>query len=365
MDLIKLLLVKLKLKPIILYLYGCFKQNQYMQNNDKPRIYFMMIPTYGNLGDQAITEGTLKFLRDWFDKYEIVQVYLEKTYESIPAIKRAYKDKDLILLQGGGNMGTLWQYIENYRRFVIKHLRKCTIISMPVTATFTNNKYGIKELKKSKKVYSKCKELIIFAREIYSYEFLKREFNKQKIYLCPDIVYYLHNQVELSFEDCRKGLLLCFRHDKESINEQQVEEVLRQIFSINKKIRIYDTSVIRNIDAKCRDIEIQAAFNAIGSAKVMITDRMHGMIFSFLTKTPCVVLRALDKKIEGSYKWIENCPYITLIDRMDYETILEGISKIINFEPDYTDYKFSDYFNSMKEIINISIKDNLVEKNEK
>ncbi|MFB8735822.1 polysaccharide pyruvyl transferase family protein [Bacillus sp. SL00103] len=32
-------------------------------------------------------------------------------------------------------------------------------------------------------------------------------------------------------------------------------------------------------------------------AQVVVTDRLHGMIFCAITKTPCVVLRSFDHKV--------------------------------------------------------------------
>ncbi|WP_423202829.1 polysaccharide pyruvyl transferase family protein [Morganella morganii] len=51
------------------------------------------------------------------------------------------------------------------------------------------------------------------------------------------------------------------------------------------------------------------------NSKLVVTDRLHGMIFAFITNTPCLVIRNSNHKIEETYKnWISNFNYIKLIN---------------------------------------------------
>lgn len=50
------------------------------------------------------------------------------------------------------------------------------------------------------------------------------------------------------------------------------------------------------------------------SAKLVITDRLHGMIFAALTQTPCIVLGNYNHKVKGTYEWLQELPYICFAD---------------------------------------------------
>ena len=47
---------------------------------------------------------------------------------------------------------------------------------------------------------------------------------------------------------------------------------------------------------------------------MVITDRLHCMIFSAITSTPCIVIDNYTNKISGVYKWISNYNYLMLIN---------------------------------------------------
>jgi len=46
--------------------------------------------------------------------------------------------------------------------------------------------------------------------------------------------------------------------------------------------------------------------NDFSSSKLVVTDRLHGMVFAALAGTPCVVMGNCNYKVKGIYNWIEN-----------------------------------------------------------
>ena len=46
------------------------------------------------------------------------------------------------------------------------------------------------------------------------------------------------------------------------------------------------------------------------TARLVITDRLHGMVFAAITGTACIAFRNYNYKIEGTYEWIEYLQYI-------------------------------------------------------
>ena len=49
----------------------------------------------------------------------------------------------------------------------------------------------------------------------------------------------------------------------------------------------------------------------------MVTDRLHGMIFSIITKTPCVIIGNNHHKVKETYRTFEKCEYIYFVENID------------------------------------------------
>lgn len=61
----------------------------------------------------------------------------------------------------------------------------------------------------------------------------------------------------------------------------------------------------------------------------MLTDKLHGMIFLYITGTPCIVLANDNHKIEETYKhWLNNANYIRFIEKKTVENILDAINEL-------------------------------------
>lgn len=49
------------------------------------------------------------------------------------------------------------------------------------------------------------------------------------------------------------------------------------------------------------------------SSKLLITDRLQGMVFAAITGTPCIVLNNNHYKVKGTYEWISTLDYIEYV----------------------------------------------------
>ena len=145
---------------------------------DSQNIYYLMAPSFGNVGDEAIVEATLLFLKDMFPEYTVIVTDYLDTLQTLREIKRILKKEDMIVLQGGGNIGTLYYDAERMREFIIEKFPNTTIISMPQSMYFSNSADGNKKLNRCKVIYNSHTALILIAREKYTYENMKREFPK-------------------------------------------------------------------------------------------------------------------------------------------------------------------------------------------
>ena len=141
--------------------------------------------------------------------------------------------------------------------------------------------------------------------------------------------------------------MICLRNDKESFWNREKGKFIKDLKKKYGQINVTDTVIPRNIDIEDREKELYSMWKMFRNSKVVITDRLHGMIFSFITKTPCIVLRSFDHKIIESYKWIENVNYIQFVEKLDFELIDEKIEEMTHIK-EYTKTNFKEtYFKDM------------------
>lgn len=323
-------MVKIKIKRKLQLVKSVLEKNTFPINSNRKNIFFLNIPTYGNLGDQAIIQSTLAYFKLFFPEYDIHTVYLENLYKNIEFIKSICTPDDIVFLHGGGNVGNLYCMEEEARRLVIKKIKNCKIISMPQSVYFTKDFQGERELKKSISIYNSNNNFIFFARDKYSYSFMKNNF-KCKALLVPDIVFFLAKSIHTEDSVERSNITVCLRSDKESNLKMSIRnQLLAELQSeFKNSLFLYDTVVSRSVYNSTRKFEICSILNEFSRSKLIITDRLHGMIFSAITGTPCIVIKSLDTKILGAYDWIKHLKYIKLLNEESTTSIVKASKDLL------------------------------------
>ena len=338
------------------YIIGFRYYNLFKRYKNKKKIIHILTPLHGNMGDQAIVYATNKYLKDNFSDYEIIEIYRRDIYKYMKAIKKVVNPDDLIVLIGGGNMGNLWIDEERDRRFVIKNFPNNKIISMPQTISFTPDVDGKKEFLKTQEIYNKNKNLILISREKTSYNIMNENFKRKNVILNPDTVLYLHNTIhDDKFK--REYIMTCLRNDKESVIGSNKEKLITDLKRNYGQVVEFDTVINKTVTKEEREKELNKMFDKFLKSKVVITDRLHGMVFCAITKTPCIVTKSLDHKVTGTYQWIKDLNYIRLVESIEFENIqpiIEELSSIkekndINFKEMYFDKLTSTLTNIIKE----------------
>lgn len=349
-SIIKKITKKISIYNYYLYIQGGKKYgNKFYAYSNEKKVFLLLLPTYGNIGDQAIAVATLNYLKDYFSEYKLITIDLEDTYKYMKAIEKSYNEHDLIFLQGGGNMGNLYPYIEEARQFAISHLKKAKIISMPTTISFTNDKRGVRALEKSKKIYEKNRNLILIAREEESYRLMNSIYPNSRILLTPDIVFYLSDKNK-KHECHRDKIIVCLRRDIESnLTIVERNQLLLDLLKEYPNIFLFDTTVTRDIPAELRGIEVDSILNEFMRARVIITDRMHGMIFSAITKTPCIVFKSRDHKVNGTFNWLKELDYIELVESKAWSDLKPILKRMTNSEMVTNDLSFKEYYTNLRD----------------
>lgn len=289
-------------------------------------IFLIATPIYKNLGDYAILKAEYKMLLDC----ELIDNTLElnrREYESLkPYLNRIIKENDVIVIDGGGNIGTLWIEEEVKIRNIISSFNKNAIIIFPQTAYFEDSEWGREQLIKSVDVYSSHNNLTVFCRDKDTYELFLTKFSISKVYFVPDIVTYL--QVD-SLSTRNNICLVCLRNDSESVKSEKLEG--RIVNCLNEKgIKYENFSTISDIEVtrKNRFTLLKQKLLSIAKSKCIITDRLHGMLFAAITGTPCIAIDNISHKVKNGYEWVKPLEYILFIE--SEEQIEKAISQLLS-----------------------------------
>lgn len=293
-----------KLKNWIIYHKSTTDNYQNLSKKAK-KIIIMLAADYGNLGDIAIAYAQNKFLKDNFPDHTIVVVPISQTYRKIKSLKKKMNKDDIVTITGGGNMSDMYEDIEEQRRFVIKKFPNNRIISFPQTMNFSHTEVGENELTKTQSIYNAHGNLTIFARERKSYKAMKRLFHKCRVLLAPDIVLYLNKLDQQKQRDTSK-LIICLRDDEE-VTSSAARRAVSDIIKRYPHVLSLDTVINANkISPQKGRRELQRLWGQFASAGLVVTDRLHGMIFCAITNTPCIALNNSNRKVQGVFnEWIK------------------------------------------------------------
>lgn len=341
-----------KLKQIRLFQH-CIRfylDSEKSRSADKKRVFLVMTPEHSNLGDHAIAKAELEFLKE-YDVYEITGYRLSLLIKCPKILKKMLKN-DLIIFNGGGNLGTLWYDAELSFRELLELFPDNEKILFPNTIFYENDDFGKAEFEKSKTIYNSVNNLTLFAREKTSFEIMKSAYNN--VYLCPDMVLLLNKSLK---NTVRSGVMTLFRVDCEkTISNERLNEINQILLDNFNDIEASDMCSDYSISIEDRDKELEKKFEQFRSKELAVTDRLHGMIFAAITGTPCIVLNSKSPKVKGVYDWIfADCEYITFTD--DFKEMQQFISSIKGKSFTYDNSKIKKHYDKLAQIVNESLQE--------
>lgn len=333
-------------------IYNIYKANKIKKYKNKPRLILIGTPNTSNLGDHLITEAEVTFLKQYFKDYDIIEVTGDCIRYANKIVKRKVMDDDIILITGGGFLGSLWMSEEEMVRTTIKMFNKNKIVILPQTIYFEETKFGREQLNKTKEVYSSHHNLYLCAREENSYKLFKEEFKEyyKGVFLVPDMALF-YNRAFPNIQ--RKDITFCIRNDKESIISKNVKEkIFSSISKYNYKVVYTDTVIDKAVHSNKRMTELNRKLMQFLNAKLVITDRLHGMIMAAITSTPCIAFNNKTGKVGGVYKWIKNLEYVVCLS--NEEELHYYIDKFLNSKEHYkySNEDLHQYYDELAMLIN-------------
>ncbi|WP_022772816.1 polysaccharide pyruvyl transferase family protein [Butyrivibrio sp. AE2015] len=314
---------------------------------------FIMIntPNHGNLGDHAIAIAEQRFFYERFPSIRYREITGDYYRKNSSIIKKLMKTNIVLGISGGGYIGDVWMEEEELVRSVVSSFPDNKIIIFPQTVYYRDTEQGKQEWEITKKIFDNHRaDVTFFLREKKSYDFIKNNLPTLKnVFLTPDMVLSL----EKNYGFKRNGILLCFRDDREKyISIDIVKEIEKCAKEKNIEIKRSSTVLERNVDVSEREQAVEEKLKEFASAKLVVTDRLHGMLFAAITGTPCIAFDNETGKVGGVYEWIKDLNYVFFSDRNYSERMLfDYIQHLICKKNDVykTDvYEWKKFFETIK-----------------
>lgn len=316
------------------------------------KVYVMGTPLYTNLGDSAITVAQIHFLQKCgYSENRIKEITQKEYRDKERIIKKLISKRSVICLVGGGNMGDEWSEEEYFRKSVIKDFYNNKIVVFPQTIYYSETEKGKREKLESIPIYENHPNLTLIAREKKSFDLMKKLYPNTNVLMTPDIVLSMSMNEFGAKKNIRNGILLCMRMDVErkvtDQEQEELEEFLGEVGLIYRKTDMYSQDSITKENRQERVIDKMEEF---ARAELVITDRLHGMVFAAITETPCIVLSNYNYKVKGTYEWIKNLGYVYFADDIsEVKRIIE--EKQENIMLRFDNSKLLPYFEQIQEVI--------------
>lgn len=280
---------------------------------ERGNIVIFGTPEHGNIGDHAIVLAERKFFKKHFPGRNVVEV-VDSLFPVAEKDFRALSGNEMLTIVGGGNLGNLWLSAERAYRRIFASFPRRRVTVFPQTIFFEKKGDWERELAETRAAYRAHPDLHVFIRD-KSVDFMRREIvggNFSDVRSVPDIVLSLDRSAP-KFK--RSGVLLCFRADKEKVlPDAAVADLEARLRERGERASRTDTVVPYGVPAEVREFEVERKFDEFRRARLVITDRLHGMIFAAITGTPCIALNNSSGKVEGVWSlWLRRLDYVKFV----------------------------------------------------
>ena len=345
--------IGLSLRNRIIYafhrIFNCFfgdekKRKKVFRNAFSKTDTVVIIGTedFGNIGDHQIAVSMIDFIKTALPDYNIVEI-TASNYHKEKIFLKHLKPQHIIAMPGGGNFGDIYPFAQNIREEVIADFPENKKLIFPQTIHFADNT----AIEKAASLFTKENNVCLFVRDKVSLDFAKSHFSCM-CQLVPDIVLSYSG-----YENNAKNndVLLCLRSDREASTSSEKLDLIEKLVSENSLRAIsFDTQLSYDVPVFFRDKITKEALALWANSKLVITDRLHGMIFAAITGTPCIALSNYNHKISGTYEFIKYLPYIRFVQTE--EEIKTAYSELVSM----TDCKYDNtpllpYYEKLAEVL--------------
>lgn len=304
-------------------------------------------PHHANVGDSAIWLGEIAYLKS--RNCKVAYTCDAGNYNA--AAMRAAIGQNIILITGGGNFGDLYPIHQSLRERVIREFPDNRIIQFPQSICFSDDG----NLARSQAILSQHKDFHFVVRDTTSFRLAQQHYDNPT-YLCPDMAMMLDLK-PLRSQPKSSDVAILSRADDEKAShltsgtDAQLNSVAMDWLNEPepKHEWLYDWSHRRlgwgnsripsfilnrlalaaaNAMAKQR---LARGLDILGQGNVVVTDRLHAIILSWLGGTPVYFVDNNYNKLSNFINtWLKDSP--GLVRCASFEEALEQAQQ--EYRPD-------------------------------
>lgn len=313
------------------YVYQKFAKE--LLKRTQKRIFLFMLPEHGNLGDYAIGMAEQQFLKDFFPEYAPIFVTTNEWIEMKDLFKESITEQDPMFITGGGFLGDIWES-NNVCREIVKLFPNNIKILFPNTLTYRH--MDVNQVRDDLNHLLKDNSTYLFLREKQSWKISCDQGYREKCFCFPDMVLYLGKQCTTKKNKNGK-VLLCFRNDVEKVFKG-TEQIKKLLLNESVPYDETDTHMKQYVSQEDGKKYVEQLLKKFAQYELVITDRLHGMLLSYLSGTPCIAFDNSTHKVFGVYEWISAESGITFFEQYESESMLKAIhdqmGNTITYVPD-------------------------------
>ncbi|MDR2898954.1 MAG: glycosyltransferase, partial [Clostridiales bacterium] len=260
------------LNPKVLAFHRNIKiyEKLYRQEDGIKKAYLFFAPNYGNLGDHAIAMASRWFFKEHFN-LTLVEIPYSSFDSAIDIAKKNITINDLIVITGGGFLGSLWINLELQTRKVVSLFPNNPVLILPQTLYWDSSEESKNESTITRNIYASHNNLTLYARDTYTHMLMEETYPDCSVDIAPDMV--LAVDWEGYFDSCleRNGALICLKNDKESVIFSTDKEYLCSLGEkLCETINISDNNLDVDIAPYQRYDLVRKKLNEFSGAKLVI-----------------------------------------------------------------------------------------------
>ncbi|MBQ7544813.1 MAG: polysaccharide pyruvyl transferase family protein [Synergistaceae bacterium] len=326
-----------------------------LKDTNKPgisRIITLNVPRYGNRGDIAIALAERRLFNEHCRDRLLIELPFDLCDDYPHLIIPHINSRDILMTVGGGWYGSFWRNAEMTALNILRHFPNNRVIIMPQTIYYFDSAQGRKELADDRKSFARFKDLHVFVRDRKSFEMIHSTNlfpNAQSVDLVPDMACSM-DFTNLAPEK-REGVLVCLRPDVEQVltNHERNTLCVRLLREFGH-VGFFSTNPVRSTVMLSEwEKVLDETLRMIAGAELVITDRLHGMLFAAITGTPCVAFDNKTGKVHSVHEWISGCEYVQVC--RSAEEFDGAVKKALSSPRKWDNSELLPYFNKILSLI--------------
>ena len=334
-------------RPVLRFARAALLSNRAKRRLSKLRgrrkLFFLLSPNlhFPNLGDQAMASVIPGWIAKHYDGI-IVEFAFNEDFDVLAVVEKYAVEGDIAFLVSGGNFGDTWPVIQKLREDIFRRLPLVKVIQLPQTIFFSDTQVGQDRLLAMQMAISAHRDVTIVGRDTKSAELARQYFPSAPVLCFPDMALLLDPIVQAKISPSLTSrpisrVLAILRSDREGVlGDEQKMRIQTDLHGM--EVVYWDTDPVEDVFQKSERIEVLLKYlRFIASFDAVVTDRFHGLIFSLLTRRPCVVLSTHNHKIASALEWFSDVPFVALAPSTDeVPTVLTRVASVdVRTVPDW------------------------------